>query len=250
MLEAAEYGKHPDYKVDAILLDSISSFVPSAYARDIVDPAFGGASKGNNSILRKIYGFTSHNHMPFIFTGQVRQDITKTYYSLTVPGGFKAMQHASSIALQCKSTKISKLKDQVDEDVQLAYQMDITVMRSGKIGCYGGSKAYPVILVTDSIPKIDVGAEIMDIGDQYGIFYDKDNNLLVGKVNALTTRFHNGQKLGNYQQCRETINNDPNLAEELYELVRQAIMRGNRVVPVGIPNSFEDIDNVDVEGEF
>jgi len=250
MLKVAQYCHDEYFNVDAIILDSISAFVGDEYAYDIGDPAFGAAAKTNNQMLRRIPKICSIQNIPFIFTGQVRMDMTANntkgvYY--TTPGGKLAMGHACSIELQTKRAATVALKDApIDlKDIRFAYTMDINVARSSSTGCYGGSRATPVILVTDSIPKIDMGVEILEVGDQYGIFTGKDGKVLIGNVNALSIRFYKGVQLGNYQQARLAINDNPNLAEELFNLVRSEIAKGNKISVVGIPNSFEDIDNVD-----
>lgn len=250
MLKVAQYCHDEHFKVDAIILDSISAFVGDEYAYDIGDPAFGAAAKTNNQMLRRIPKICSIQNIPFIFTGQVRMDMTANnskgvYY--TVPGGTLAMRHACSIELQTKRAPTVPLNSAPIElkDIRFAYTMDINVARSSSTGCYGGARATPVILVTDSIPKIDVGVEILEVGDQYGIFTGKDGKVLIGNVNALSIRFYKGMQLGNYQQARIAINDNPNLAEELFNLVRSEIAKGNKISIVGIPNSFEDIDNLD-----
>lgn len=229
--------------VDTIVLDSISAFVPMDLMFEAADGQFGTSAKINNILLRRLPKICSLQNMSFIFTGQVRQEMGVTnYVSYIVPGGMLAMRHASSIELQFKRSVNSPLKGQENKDERLAFEMDITVISARSVGCIGGSKANPVVLVQDSIPRIDNGSEILEIGDIYGLFSDKDGNPLIGDVNALSIRKWKDRVLGNYQSAREIINNDLDLLEELYATIRQAIIHSNTAKVVGVPNSFDEAE--------
>lgn len=248
--------------VDAIILDSVSAFVPIEMMQEVVDGSFGAVALTNNKLLRRLPKICAKNNISFVFTGQVRVDMAAqgNYTAYTVPGGMLAMKHASSIIVQTKRPEQVLLKSQVggggDEDkkklAKLAFSMDFNVVEARSVGCYANTSVTPTVIVTDSVPKPDLGDEILTIGDLYGVFSNKEDEPLFGKVSPLSIRKYNGRLLGNRSDARDIINSDGALLDELYNVVRAAIIHANAVNVIGIPNSYDDLqfEEAEIEDEL
>lgn len=232
--------------VDVVFIDSVSAFSPSDYAYTAENPAFAKTTLLNNKVIPRIANICQANNILVVYTAQYRANLDNPYEQ-NIQGGTYVMKHGVPVILELKSVT-SDIKGNVSPEIKkaerYAYISEIKVVK-GQAGLVENKTASTLVILPNMTPFYDTASEILDVGGLIGLFEDKDGNPIDHRQRGATVKIHhyNGVALGNRNDAIEYLKKDSKLREELYEVVRQYIIRGNSITVTGVPKSFDEIDN-------
>lgn len=238
--------------VDVVFIDSVSAFSPSDYAYTVENPAFAKTTLLNNKVIPRIANVCHANNILVVYTAQYRANLDNPYEQ-NIQGGTYVMKHGVPVILELKSVT-SDIKGNVTPEIKkaerYAYISEVKVIK-GQSGLVENKTASTLVVLPAMTPYYDTASEILEVGGQIGLFMDKDDNPIDHSQRGATTKIHhyNGIVLGNRNDAVEYLKRDHALRDELYEVVRQYIIRGNAITVTGIPSSFDEIEEPDIEFE-
>lgn len=204
--------------IDIIVVDSVAALVPKAEIEgDMGDSHVGLHARLMSQALRKLTAIVSKSRTTAIFINQIREKVGISYGNPEVTTGGRALKFYSSIRLEVRKaetikqgndsignrTKVKVVKNKVAPPFRVA-EFDIM---------YGEGISREGTLV-------DIGSQL-DILNKSGSWYSyKDNRLGQGKENI-----------------KEFLKQNKQIAEEIENLIREALTKDTAKVPVVIDDS-------------
>lgn len=190
--------------IDILVIDSVAALTPKKEIEgDMGDSAVGLQARLMSQALRKLTSTISKTNTCCIFINQLREKIGVMFGNPETTTGGNALKFYSSVRLDIR--RVTSIKD---GDQVIGNQVRVKVVKNKVAPPF--RKAEFEITFGEGISKI---GEIVDLGVQYGIikksgswFSYKDTKLAQGR-----------------DATKTMIKDNPELAEELEELIKEAI---------------------------
>ncbi|WP_315358086.1 recombinase RecA [Prevotella denticola] len=190
--------------IDILVIDSVAALTPKKEIEgDMGDSAVGLQARLMSQALRKLTSTISKTNTCCIFINQLREKIGVMFGNPETTTGGNALKFYSSVRLDIR--RVTSIKD---GDQVIGNQVRVKVVKNKVAPPF--RKAEFEITFGEGISKI---GEIVDLGVQYGI---------IQKSGSWFS--YNGTKLAQGRDATKImIKDNPELAEELEGLIKQAI---------------------------
>ncbi|WP_279170860.1 recombinase RecA, partial [Prevotella denticola] len=190
--------------IDILVVDSVAALTPKKEIEgDMGDSAVGLQARLMSQALRKLTSTISKTNTCCIFINQLREKIGVMFGNPETTTGGNALKFYSSVRLDIR--RVTSIKD---GDQVIGNQVRVKVVKNKVAPPF--RKAEFEITFGEGISKI---GEIVDLGVQYGI---------IQKSGSWFS--YNGTKLAQGRDATKImIKDNPELAEELEGLIKQAI---------------------------
>ncbi|QUB91224.1 recombinase RecA [Prevotella denticola] len=190
--------------IDILVVDSVAALTPKKEIEgDMGDSAVGLQARLMSQALRKLTSTISKTNTCCIFINQLREKIGVMFGNPETTTGGNALKFYSSVRLDIR--RVTSIKD---GDQVIGNQVRVKVVKNKVAPPF--RKAEFEITFGEGISKI---GEIVDLGVQYGI---------IQKSGSWFS--YNGTKLAQGRDATKAmIKDNPELAEELEGLIKQAI---------------------------
>lgn len=190
--------------VDIIVIDSVAALTPKAELEgDMGDNRVGLQARLMSQALRKLTGAISKTNTTCIFINQLREKIGVMFGNPETTTGGNALKFYSSVRLDIRRSTAIKNGENV-----LGYLTRVRVVKNKVAPPF--RKAEFDIMFGEGISR---SGEIVDLGVEYGIIKKSGSWYSYGDT-----------KLGQGREAaKEMIQDNPELAEELQQLISNAI---------------------------
>lgn len=194
--------------IDIIVVDSVAALTPKKEIEgDMGDSAVGLQARLMSQALRKLTSTISKTNTCCIFINQLREKIGIMFGNPETTTGGNALKFYASVRLDIRRVTSIKNGDQI-----LGNQVRVKVVKNKVAPPF--RKAEFEITFGEGISKV---GEIVDLGVEYGI---------IKKSGSWFS--YNGTKLGQGRDAtKQTIKDNPELADELEKLIKQTIAEKN-----------------------
>lgn len=191
--------------IDILVVDSVAALTPKKEIEgDMGDSAVGLQARLMSQALRKLTSTIAKTNTCCIFINQLREKIGMMFGNPETTTGGNALKFYSSIRLDIR--RVTSIKD---GDQVIGNQVRVKIVKNKVAPPF--RKAEFEITFGEGISKI---GEIVDLGVQYGI---------IQKSGSWFS--YNGTKLAQGRDATKTmIKDNPELAEELESLIKNAII--------------------------
>ena len=190
--------------IDIIVIDSVAALTPKAEIEgDMGDNKVGLQARLMSQALRKLTSTINKTNTTCIFINQLREKIGIMFGNPETTTGGNALKFYASVRLDIRPSTAIK-----DGDTVLGKQTKVKVVKNKVAPPF--RKAEFDIMFGEGISR---SGEIMDLGVEYGI---------IKKSGSWFS--YNDSKLGQGRDaCKQIIQDNPELAEELEALIMQAM---------------------------
>ena len=190
--------------IDIIVIDSVAALTPKAEIEgDMGDNKVGLQARLMSQALRKLTSTINKTNTTCIFINQLREKIGIMFGNPDTTTGGNALKFYASVRLDIRPSTAIK-----DGDTVLGKQTKVKVVKNKVAPPF--RKAEFDIMFGEGISR---SGEIMDLGVEYGI---------IKKSGSWFS--YNDSKLGQGRDaCKQIIQDNPELAEELEALIMQAM---------------------------
>ena len=190
--------------IDIIVIDSVAALTPKAEIEgDMGDNKVGLQARLMSQALRKLTSTINKTNTTCIFINQLREKIGVMFGNPETTTGGNALKFYASVRLDIR--RASQIKD--GEEV-IGNQTRVKVVKNKVAPPF--RKAEFDIMFGEGISRV---GEILDLGTEFGI---------IKKSGSWFS--YNDSKLGQGRDaCKQIIQDNPELAEELEALIMQAI---------------------------
>jgi len=191
--------------IDILVIDSVAALTPKKEIEgDMGDSAVGLQARLMSQALRKLTSTIAKTNTCCIFINQLREKIGMMFGNPETTTGGNALKFYSSVRLDIR--RVTSIKD---GDQVIGNQVRVKIVKNKVAPPF--RKAEFEITFGEGISKI---GEIVDLGVQYGI---------IQKSGSWFS--YNGTKLAQGRDATKTmIKDNPELAEELESLIKNAII--------------------------
>ena len=191
--------------IDILVIDSVAALTPKKEIEgDMGDSAVGLQARLMSQALRKLTSTIAKTNTCCIFINQLREKIGMMFGNPETTTGGNALKFYSSVRLDIR--RVTSIKD---GDQVIGNQVRVKIVKNKVAPPF--RKAEFEITFGEGISKI---GEIVDLGVQYGI---------IQKSGSWFS--YNGTKLAQGRDATKAmINDNPELAEELEGLIKNAII--------------------------
>ena len=238
--------------VDVVFIDSVSAFSPSDFAYTADNPAFAKTTLINNKVIPRIANVAQKHGLLVVYTAQYRANLDNPYEQ-NIQGGTYVMKHGVPVIIELSSVTCD-IEGNVTPEIKRAERhayMSTAKIIKGQAGLVENKTDSTLVLLPSMTPYYDTASEIVFIGELTGIFTDKDGVVIDGAKQGTANKIHyyNGEVLGNRKDAIRYVRDNDDLRKELYDIVRQSIIKGNAITVTGVPSSFDDVDDIQFEDE-
>ena len=190
--------------IDIIVIDSVAALTPKAEIEgDMGDNKVGLQARLMSQALRKLTSTINKTNTTCIFINQLREKIGVMFGNPETTTGGNALKFYASVRLDIRPSTAIK-----DGDTVLGKQTKVKVVKNKVAPPF--RKAEFDIMFGEGISR---SGEIIDLGVEYGI---------IKKSGSWFS--YNDSKLGQGRDaCKQIIQDNPELAEELEALIMQAM---------------------------
>jgi recombination protein RecA len=199
--------------VDLVVIDSVAALVPrSEIEGDMGDPQMGAMARLMSQALRKLSGAINQTKTSVIFTNQLRMKIGVMFGNPETTTGGNALKFYASVRLDVRRIQSIKVGAEI-----VGNRTRVRVVKN-KVAPPFRTAEFD-IMYNEGISKV---GDLIDLATQFGIiekrgafFSYKETRLGQGRENA-----------------KETLRQNPDLADEIELVVRQRASGGEVALPL------------------
>ncbi len=212
--------------VDVVIIDSVAALVPRAELEgDMGDPTMGVQARLMSQALRKLSGAIKQTNTAVVFTNQLRQKIGVMFGNPETTTGGQALKFYASVRLDCRRIQAIKVGSEI-----IGNRTRVRVVKNKVAPPFRVAEFD--IMYNEGISKV---GDLLDLAVQYEIITKRGSFYSYGE-----TRLGQGR-----ENAKEFLRQNPAMADEIEQLIRQIALEENATVP--LPSANEEILTPDDE---